>query len=71
MTGNLRENCAIFITKQPDKGRRVCVCVCVCVGVGYSLRYMKLKQGLSVDFSLLGFCDLFVIMGIDIKHFDL
>ena len=60
MTGNLPEKCAIFnITKQPDKGR------------GGTLRYMKLQQGMSIDFSLLGFCDLFVKMGIDFKHFDL
>ena len=40
-------------------------------GGAYSLRYMKLQQGMSVDFSLFGFCDLFVKMGIDFKHFDL
>ena len=63
MTGNLPEKCAIFnITKQPDKGRG---------GEGGTLRYMKLQQGMSIDFSLLGFCDLFVKMGIDFKHFDL
>ena len=53
MTGNLPEKCAIFnITKQPDKGRGG--------GEGGTLRYMKLQQGMSIDFSLLGFCDLFV-----------
>ena len=57
--------CAIFITKQPDKGRRGGG------GGGYSLRYMKHQQGLSVDFSLFGFCELFVKMGIDFKYFDL
>ena len=63
MTGNLPEKCAIFnITKQTDKGRG---------GEGETLRYMKLQQGLSVDFSLFGFCDLFVKMGTDFKHFDL
>ena len=61
MTGNLPEKSAIFITKQQDKGR----------GGGGTLRYMKLQQGMSIDFSLLGFCDLFVKMGIDFKHFDL
>ena len=64
MSGNLPEKCAIFnITKQPDKGRGG--------GRGGTLRYMKLQQGMSIDFSLLGFCDLFVKMGIDFKHFDL
>ena len=62
MTGNLQEKYAIFITKQQDKGRR---------GGKYSLRYMKLQQGMSVDVSLLGFCELFVKMGIDYKYFDL
>ena len=62
MTGNLPEKCAIFITKQQDKGRR---------GGGGTLRYMKLQQGMSIDFSFFGFCDLFVKMGIDFKHFDL
>ena len=32
---------------------------------------MKLQQGISIDFSLLGSCELFVKMGIDFKHFDL
>ena len=64
MTGNLQEKYAIFITKQQDKGRRG-------GGRKYSLRYMKLQQGMSVDFSLLGFCELFVKMGIDFKYFDL
>ena len=63
MTGNLQEKYAIFITKQQDKGRKG--------GGEYSLRYMKLRQGMSVDFSLLGFCELFVKMGIDFKYFDL
>ena len=40
-------------------------------GGTYSLRHMKLQQGMSVDFSLLGFCELFVKMGIDFKHFEL
>ena len=40
-------------------------------GGGGTLRYMKLQQGMSIDFSLFGFCDLFVKMGIDFKHFDL
>ena len=66
MTGNLQEKYAIFITKQQDKGSE---------GGGgggkYSFRYMKLQQGMSVDFSLLGFCELFVKMGIDFKYFDL
>ena len=56
----------MFITKQPDKGRS---------GRGdtlsLSLRYMNLQQGMTVDFSLLGFCELFVKMGIDFKYFDL
>ena len=65
MTGNLPEKCAIFnITKQTDKGRGG-------GGEGETLRYMKLQQGMSIDFSLLGFCDLFVKMGIDFKYFDL
>ena len=62
MTGNLPEKSAIFITKQQDKGRR---------GGGGTLRYMKRQQGMSIDFSVFGFCDLFVKMGIDFKHFDL
>ena len=32
---------------------------------------MNLQQGMTVDFSLLGFCELFVKMGIDLKYFDL
>ena len=44
--------------KQRDKGR----------GGEYSLRYMKLQQGMSIDFSLFGFCELFVKMGIEFKY---
>ena len=48
--------------KQRDKGR----------GGEYSLRYMELQQGMSIDFSLFGFCELFFLkMGIDFKYFDL
>ena len=61
VTGNLPAKWAIFITKQSDKGW----------GGEYSLRYMKLQQGMTVDFSLFAFCDVFVKMGTDFKHFDL
>ena len=63
MKGNLPEKRLIFITKQPDKGGGW--------EGEYSLRYMNLQQGMSVDFSLFGFCDLLVKMGTDFKHFDL
>ena len=57
MTGK----CAIFISSEIRVGG----------GGAYSLRYMKLQQGMSIDFSLFGFCELFVKMGIDFKYFDL
>ena len=46
--------------QQPDKGRG-----------GEGGQGEVLSQGMSVDFSLLSFCDLLVKMGTDFKHFDL